>query len=93
MQAEAKVCGSELQQALQNARGELESDDVARLDAAIQQVEQATHKMAEVLYKTQGAEGGEAPGAGAGAGAAGGESAQADDQVIDAEYTEEKGDQ
>jgi ribosomal protein L12E/L44/L45/RPP1/RPP2 len=52
-------------------------------------VEQATHKVAELLYKAQ-----TAPGAAA-AGAAGPDAASpqagAEGDVIDAEYTEEKG--
>jgi molecular chaperone DnaK len=72
------------------ARKDLDSDDVARIDAARQRVEQEMHKVAEALYRaqTQGA-------SGAGPGAqAGGEAADEgkDDDVIDAEYTEEKGD-
>jgi molecular chaperone DnaK len=76
--------------AIEEARKELESDDPARLDAARQRVEQELHKVAEALYKAQAAEGA-APGAGqAGpdAGATGGD----DGDVVDAEYTEEKGD-
>ena len=71
---------------LAEARKDLESDDVARLDAARQRVEREMHKVAEVLYKSQTAPGGSEPGAGSGAQAGGG----GDDDVIDAEYTEEK---
>ncbi len=69
---------------LAEARKDLESDDVARLDAARQRVEREMHKVAEVLYKSQTAPGGPEAGAGPGAQAGG------DDDVIDAEYTEEK---
>ncbi len=72
-----------VEEVLTEAKADLESDDVARFDAASQRVEQAMHKIAEVLYKSPSAE------------AAGGpaESAASDDdeEVIDAEYTEEKG--
>jgi molecular chaperone DnaK len=74
--------------ALEEAKKDLESDDVARLDAAHQRVEQELHKLAEVLYKTQ------APDGEAGAPGAAGEAngSDSDDDVVDAEYTEEKGD-
>ena len=73
--------------ALEDARKELESDDPAKLDAARQRVERELHQVAEALYKAQTAD------AEAGAGAAGGaEAPPADDaDVVDAEYTEEKG--
>jgi molecular chaperone DnaK len=78
-----------LEEVIAEARKDLESDDAARIDAARQRVEQATHKAAELLYKSQTAGG--APGAAPGAGdASAGKSGQ-DGDVIDAEYTEEKG--
>jgi len=74
--------------AIEGAKKDLESDDPARMDAAQQRVEQALHKVAETLYKAKAAEGApsgaQAPGAGTGSGAK-------DDDVVDAEYTEEKG--
>ncbi|UCE87183.1 MAG: electron transport complex subunit RsxC [Deltaproteobacteria bacterium] len=75
---------------LEDAKKDLESGDAARLDAARQRVEQGMHKIAEILYKSGGATGGaEAGGARSQAeGAAKGP----DEDVIDAEYTEEKGD-
>jgi molecular chaperone DnaK len=71
---------------LAEAKRELESGDAARLDAARERVEREMHKVAEVLYKAQGAPGGSpaGPEAGGANGAGGG------DDVIDAEYTEEK---
>ena len=83
-----------LEEVLSGAREDLASEDVAKMDAAKQRVEQAMHKVAEVLYKQQadaaggaGAPGAGAPGADDAAGAASG-----DDDVIDAEFTEEKDD-
>jgi molecular chaperone DnaK len=76
---------SEVESVLAEARKDLESEDVARIDAARQRVEQATHKVAELLYKAQGAG---APGAEPAAEGAG---APKRDDVIDAEFTEEKG--
>ena len=78
----------ELEEVLKEARADLESEDPARLDAARQRVEQATHKLAEVLYRSQADTGEAAPGP-AEAGSGGGSE---DGDVIDAEYTEEKGD-
>jgi molecular chaperone DnaK len=80
----------QLEEAIAAARGDLESEDAARLDAARQRLEQAAHKAMELLYKAQrgdaegtaSAGGGPAPGAGGGRGG---------DDVIDAEFTEEKG--
>jgi len=59
------------------------------MDAAQQRLEQALHKVAEALYKTQ-AEAGAGPEAGAPG--AQPDSGAKDDDVVDAEYTEEKGD-
>ena len=77
-----------LKSAIEEAKKDLESDDLARFDAGRQRVEQELHKFAEALYKTQAAEGSGAasePGTDS-AGSA------ADDDVVDAEYTEERGD-
>jgi molecular chaperone DnaK len=78
-----------LEDAIAAAKQDLESGDAARLDAARQSVEQATHKVAEVLCKAQTADGG-APASADEAATAG--AGDADGDVIDAEYTEEKGD-
>ena len=81
--AEAK---KSVEDALAEARGVLESDDIAKIDAARQKVEQSMHAVAEALYKAQGAgdAGAGAPPSGSESGASGG------DDVVDAEYTEEK---
>ena len=76
------------EEAIKGARADLESGEAAKMDAAKQRVEQAMHKVAEVLYKQA-----ESAGAGAepSAGAAGERPKKKDgDDVIDAEYTEEK---
>ena len=80
-----------LEDVMAEAKTDLESDDAARIDAASQRLEAQLHKLAEALYKAQAADPGEAASAG---GAPGDEGARAeqDDDVIDAEYTEEKGD-
>jgi molecular chaperone DnaK len=82
--AEADVAS--VRTTLESAKLDLESGDTAKLDAARQRLEQELHKVAEVLYKAETADsaGGAAPGAdSAPPGAA------ADDDVVDAEYTEE----
>jgi len=74
--------------AITDAKADLESGDAAKLDAARERVEGELHKVAEKLYKSEaaGAEGGVPPNPGEpGADAAGGD---ADDDVIDAEFTE-----
>jgi molecular chaperone DnaK len=67
---------------LESAKKDLDSDDVALLDAAHQRVETELHRVAEQLYKSQ-AEKESAPPADAGEA-----SRTPEDDVIDAEYTE-----
>jgi molecular chaperone DnaK len=77
-----------LKSAIEEAKKDLESDDQTRFEAGAQRVEQELHKLAEVLYKTQAADGPEVasePGADSGG-------AATDDDVVDAEYTEQKED-
>ncbi|MBW2418505.1 MAG: Hsp70 family protein, partial [Deltaproteobacteria bacterium] len=75
-----------LESVLADAKKDLESDDPAQIEAAYQRVETELHKVAEKMYKAQAE--------GATADAAGGQpedgpQAGAED-VIDAEFTEEK---
>src|SRR5262245_7220885 len=77
-----------LEEALAEAKKDLESGDAGRIEAARQRVEQATHKAAELLYKAQTGGGTPPPGSGP---AGGGAKGSAEGEVIDAEYTEEKG--
>jgi molecular chaperone DnaK len=84
-----KVSGSEsegVRSAVEAAKKELESDDAVRLDAARVKLEQQLHRLAEALYKTQAA-----PGAGEEGTQASGAPERGDGDVVDAEYTEEKG--
>jgi len=77
-----------LEDVLADAKKDLESEEGARIDSARQRVEAELHKMAEKLYK--------APEEGAGAppsGSADASGSAADEDIIDAEYTEEKSDQ
>jgi molecular chaperone DnaK len=73
-----------LEEAIAGAKSALEGGDAASMESAGQTLEQSLHKLAEVLYKSQSEQAGEP---GADPGAAGGPAA--DDDVIDAEYTEE----
>ncbi len=78
-----------LESALADAKADLESGDAAKLDAAHQRVEAELHKIAEKLYKTESA----APeGDAASSGGSGDSSTRADDDVIDAEFTQENDD-
>ena len=71
---------ADLEGLIAEAKTDLESDDIARIDAGHQRLEAGLHKLAEALYKQEGPEG-TAPGADASSG-------PADDDVIDADYTE-----
>jgi len=73
-----------LQGVIDSAKKDLESNDAARIDAANQQLEAELHKLAETLYKAESA--GDADPAGEPAAA----ESNSDEDVIDAEYTEEK---
>jgi molecular chaperone DnaK len=75
-----------IEQALKEAEEALKSDDKAAIEAKTQALAQASHKLAEQMYKEQQAE---AQPAGGAQGAAGGES-KADDNVVDAEFEEVK---
>jgi len=82
-----------LEATITDAKADLESGDAAKLDAARQRVEAELHKIAEKLYKSEsaGAEGGMPPDPSAsGAGSDAGKGA--DDDVIDAEFTQENDD-
>jgi molecular chaperone DnaK len=82
-----------LEAALTDAKADLESGDAAKLDAARQRVEAELHKIAEKLYKSEsaGAEGGSPADANA-SGADSKAGTGADDDVIDAEFTQENDD-
>src|SRR5437899_1306569 len=90
-----KISGSErgdVENAIADAKKALESNDKASMDKARERLTQASHKLAEQMYKAAQAQG--APGAGAGptpgAGAAPGGDGKAkeDEGVIDAEYVD-----
>ncbi|RME42253.1 MAG: molecular chaperone DnaK [Deltaproteobacteria bacterium] len=84
-----------VEDAIANAKKALESGNISEIKQTLEFVEKASHRMAEVLYKNTGAAPGGGPGAGAGATGstgpnAGGPKPGSDDDVIDAEFTEEK---
>ncbi len=76
----------QLEQAITHAKSVLESDDANTLEQAAEKLTQASHKLAEVMYR----QGQGAPGEGPAAGAAGGGQPRggASDEVIDAEYVD-----
>jgi molecular chaperone DnaK len=84
---------------VENALSELkrvsENGTVAEIKPAIERLQQASYKMAELLYKASAPEGGASPNgdgaaAGAGTGANGSSSEQPSEDVIDAEFKEAK---
>jgi molecular chaperone DnaK len=80
-----------IESALTEAKEALESDDLAKLQSATERLTQASHKLAEVMYKQDpaGAQPGADPGAQAGASGQGDQPGKADDdEVIDAEYVD-----
>jgi molecular chaperone DnaK len=81
----AEADAAAVRTAVEDAKKDLEGEDLAKIDASRQRLEQALHKVAEALYKQQTAEG-----AGGSDGSAGGDAPpDAEGDVVDAEYTEE----
>jgi molecular chaperone DnaK len=83
----------QLEQALAGAKKALEGEDAAAMEQAAQRLTEASHKLAEVMYRQQqgGGPGAGGPGGagpqGEGAGGAGG-AGKSSDEVIDAEYVD-----
>jgi len=75
-----------VEEALGEAKKVLEADDASAFEAAAEKLEQASHKLAEAMYK-QAAADAEGSAAEGGDSADGGDSAEEED-VIDAEYVE-----
>ena len=81
----------ELEQALEEGREALKSDDPGKIDLATEKITVVSHKLAELMYKKQQEE----ASAGAGEGEAEGQASEqgnstSGDDVIDAEFTEQK---
>jgi molecular chaperone DnaK len=90
-----KISGSErgeVENAIADAKKALESGDKAGMDRAREVLTQASHKLAEQMYKAAGSQSGPGGGPGAGAGPSGSESGNGqvkkDEGVIDAEYVD-----
>src|SRR3981081_4692175 len=91
-----KISGSErgdVENAVADAKKALESNDKAAMDKARDTLTQASHKLAEQMYKaaqaTPGAGAVSGPAEGAGAAPSGnGQSQKKDEGVIDAEYVD-----
>src|SRR5690348_10462509 len=91
-----KVSGSDrgdVENAIADAKKALESNDKAQMDRARETLTQASHKLAEQMYKSAQAQtpppaGGTGPGAGAGPAPGGDGEAKKDEGVIDAEYVD-----
>jgi molecular chaperone DnaK len=92
-----KISGSErgdVENAIADAKKALESNDKATMDKARETLTQASHKLAEQMYKaaqpqgTPGAGSGPEAGPSAGAGASSNGHAKKDEGVIDAEYVD-----
>jgi len=82
----------ELEDALESGREAVKTDDTAQIDAATEKITQASHKLAELIYKEQQEQGSAAEGEEPEAEQPGEESDteedKSDDDVIDAEFTE-----
>ena len=89
-----KISGAErgeVENAIADAKKALESGDKANMDRARETLTQASHKLAEKMYKAAGSQ--SAPGASPGAGPAAsdggnGQAEKKDEGVIDAEYVD-----
>ena len=81
----------ELEQALEEGREALKSDDPGKIDPATERITAVSHKLAELMYKKQQEEASQGAGEGEQEGPASeqGNSTSGDD-VIDAEFTEQK---
>ena len=82
----------DLEQALEEGREALKSDDPGKIDAATEKITAVSHKLAELMYKKQQEEAA-AQGGGEGGqqdSASGQEDSTSGDDVIDAEFTEQK---
>ena len=78
----------ELEQSLSEGKEALKSDDRGEIDGATEKITAVSHKLAELMYKKQQEEG--AGGDPAAQDAPGGEEPASGDDVIDAEFTEER---
>jgi molecular chaperone DnaK len=81
-----------IEQALEKAKKQLESQDAALMKAAAEELSQASHKLAEAMYAKASRQSGAGPGTPSGDGAAPhGEETKGKDDVVDADFEEVKG--
>ena len=81
----------ELEQALEEGREALKSDDPGRIDLATEKITAVSHKLAELMYKKQQEEASQDAGEGGQKGPVSEqENSTSGDDVIDAEFTEQK---
>ena len=78
---------SNLEQAIEKAKETLKGDDAAAMKAVAEELTKASHKLAEAMYAKASQQAAGAPGAGDGGKPAGGK----DDNVVDADFEEVKG--
>jgi molecular chaperone DnaK len=81
---------SNFESALADAKKALESGNAANMNAAAERLQQASHKIAEAMYRTAASQGQGSPGPGAGSSAGGPSpsSSGKEDEVIDTEYVD-----
>ena len=79
---------SSMESAITEAKKALEGDDRAAMDAQFENLQKASHAMAQALYSAHGAHQGGPQGPGQQQGPRPGAGAQKDDDVVDAEFTE-----
>ncbi len=81
----------DLEQALEEGREALKSDDLGKIDLATEKITAVSHKLAELMYKKQQEEAAQGAGDGEAEGQASEqENSTSGDDVIDAEFTEQK---
>jgi len=81
----------DLEQALEEGREALKSDDLGKIDQATEKITAVSHKLAELMYKKQQEEASAGAGEGGQEGSASGQgNSTSGDDVIDAEFTEQK---
>ena len=82
---------TQINSAVAEAKSALESGNRQRMEQGYDRLTQASHKVAEVLYRTTGAQ--DAAGGPAAAHAGAPPTGEADDGVIDAEYVDTEGEE
>jgi len=80
---------NQVQEAVNALRKAIESDSIGEIRSKMEALQQASHKLAEAMYRKAGAQRGQQAGATHGAQAASGASGGSDDDVIDAEIVDE----